>query len=259
MSAARLHGEAISGAAKLTTFDIRASHMKPVAICRYAPHEGPGYFATYLSDRSIPWRLVRLDEGEALPGAASLSGLAMMGGPMSVNDELPWIEPMLALVRQSLSDGLPVIGHCLGGQLLAKALGGRVTRNPVKEIGWSRVNVLDTPVSAEWGPAQRFTGFHWHGETFALPDPAVRIWSSEHCANQAFVVGDSIGMQCHVEMTQELVSTWCETGAGEIEESVGPAVQSAQAMQRDMAAQVETLHRVADRVYARWIEGLDRS
>src|SRR5687768_2537020 len=117
-------------------FSIALSAMKPIVICRYAPHEGPGYFATYLTQRRVPWRLVKLDERDGLPEPGEFAGLAMMGGPMSVNDDLPWMAPMLELARQSVAAGVPVIGHCLGGQLLSKALGGHVTRNAVKEIGW---------------------------------------------------------------------------------------------------------------------------
>jgi GMP synthase-like glutamine amidotransferase len=73
--------------------------MKPVVICRYAPHEGPGYFATYLAERTVPWSMVKLDEGDALPTVNNITGLAMMGGPMSVNDDLPWLGPMLTLIR----------------------------------------------------------------------------------------------------------------------------------------------------------------
>lgn len=232
--------------------------MKPVVICRFAPHEGPGYFAIYLARSRVPFRVVKLDEGEALPGIQEIAGLAMMGGPMSVNDHLPWIPPMLDLIRASVANGVPVIGHCLGGQMLAKALGGAVTRNPVKEIGWGAVEVHDDPVAARWGPAQSFLSYHWHGETFSLPAGAVRIWSSAHCANQAFVLGPHVGMQCHVEMTGELIESWCETGAGEIERAVSrsPAVQTPQQMRENVAEKLEALHAVADRVYTRWIEGL---
>ena len=235
--------------------------MKSVIVCRYAPTEGPGYFASYLTAHRIPWRTVKLDEGEVLPHLDEIAGLAMMGGPMSVNDELPWIRPMLKLVRDSVAADVPVIGHCLGGQLLARALGAGVTRNPVKEIGWGEVTVLPAPVAALWGPPRRFISYHWHGETFALPDGAVRIWSSAHCANQAFALGKHIGMQCHVEMTAEMVETWCATGAREIDESaaVSPAVQNAADMRENLAARIEALHRVADRVYDRWIEGLSCS
>jgi GMP synthase-like glutamine amidotransferase len=235
--------------------------MKPVVICRYAPTEGPGYFATYLSARNLAWRVVKLDEGEALPRVGDFSGLAMMGGPMSVNDDLEWIPPMLDLVRASVEADVPVIGHCLGGQLLSKALSGRVGRNPVKEIGWGRVDVLETAGAAQWGPAASFLSYHWHGETFSIPEGAVRIWSSAACENQAFVYRKHIGMQCHVEMTEELIETWCETGAREIERSLArsPAVQTAAEMRRDLRERVEALHRVADRVYDRWTKGLDKT
>src|SRR3989304_2410183 len=111
--------------------------MKPVAIFRHARSEGPGYFATYLERRSIPWHLVAVDQGERLPrDARRFSGLARMGGPMSVNDEaLPWIAPLLELVRDAVRKDLPVLGHCLGGQLMAKAFGGAGRASPGKEVG----------------------------------------------------------------------------------------------------------------------------
>src|SRR5262245_21298557 len=117
--------------------------MKPVAIFSHAATEGPGYFATYLDRHRVAWRLIRTDEGEAVPERMDeFAGLVFMGGPMSVNDGLPWIAPVLALIRTAVAADVPVLGHCLGGQLVAKALGGEVGRNPVKEIGWGPVEVL---------------------------------------------------------------------------------------------------------------------
>lgn len=234
--------------------------MNPVVICRYAPHEGPGYFATYLSERHIPWRVIKFDEGEKLPSVNSITGLAMMGGPMSVNDDLAWIPSMLQFVRDSVASDVPVIGHCLGGQLLAKALGGNVTRNAVKEIGWGLIDVADTRVGAQWGTPGPFTSYHWHGETFSIPCNAVRIWSSAQCENQAFVFRKHIAMQCHIEITEEMIETWCETGADEIERNQqrSPAVQNLEAMRENVSTKVAALHRVADRVYGRWMEGLKR-
>jgi GMP synthase-like glutamine amidotransferase len=233
--------------------------MKPVVICRYAPHEGPGYFATYLTRRRIAWQLVKLDRGDALPQAAKIAGLAMMGGPMSVNDDLDWISPMLKLVRASVAENVPVIGHCLGGQLLAKALGGAVTKNPVKEIGWGPVTAASTSAAREWGAAEPFLSYHWHGETFSIPDKATRIWSSAQCENQAFVTGDMhIGMQCHIEITAELIASWCETGAEEIERNLSrsPAVQTPAQMRENLEERLEALHAVADGVYDRWTKVL---
>src|SRR5687768_3370599 len=118
--------------------------MKPVAIFRHFPTEGPGYFATYLDRRAIPYRLIKIDQGEPVPSRpAAFSGLVFMGGPMSVNDDLPWINGVLKLILSGVEEDIPVLGHCLGGQLIAKALGGVVSRNPVKEIGWGEVEVVN--------------------------------------------------------------------------------------------------------------------
>jgi GMP synthase-like glutamine amidotransferase len=233
--------------------------MKPVAIFRHAPIEGPGYFSTYLTRRRFAWRLIKIDEGEAVPAdPRTLGGLVFMGGPMSVNDELPWIEPVLRLIRAAADAGIPTLGHCLGGQLLAKALGGEVTRNPVKEIGWGRVDVLEDELAREWLGTSSFNSFHWHGETFSIPPGATRIAATPYCANQAFVLDRHLGMQCHVEMTPELIRAWCRSGAREIERNLkkSPAVQPAEEIQRDLDSRLAELHRVADHIYDRWTAGL---
>ena len=125
--------------------------MKPVAIFRHSPTEGPGYCATYLDGKQIRWTQVALDLGEPVPrDPRSYSGLVFMGGPMSVNDELPWIPPVLDLIRAAVGADVPVLGHCLGGQLMSKALGGTVGRNPVKEIGWGEVTAADHPLAQHW-------------------------------------------------------------------------------------------------------------
>jgi GMP synthase-like glutamine amidotransferase len=235
--------------------------MKPVAIFRHSPTEGPGYFAEHLDARNVPWKLIAIDAGEAVPASAGeFSGLVFMGGPMSVNDDLPWIPPVLALIRDAAAAHVPVLGHCLGGQLMSKALGGVVTSNPTKEIGWGEITIEENPVAQSWfGPeVKSFLSFHWHGETFSLPPGATRIMASRHCGNQGFAIGPHLGMQCHVEMTERLIATWCEHGADEIAESPGPAVQDASVIQRDAAQHVKALHAVAGRLYDRWIEGLRR-
>jgi len=234
--------------------------MKPVAIFRHFSTEGPGYFATFLDRHSIPWRLVRVDEQETIPASiAAFSGLVFMGGPMSVNDPLPWIAHSCELIRAAVADGLPVLGHCLGGQLIAKALGGNITQAPVKEIGWGPVRVLGNPDAQAWfGNLTGFETFHWHGETFSIPPGATRILESTHCANQAYTKGKVFGMQCHVEMTEEMIRQWCRDGAAEIAASDSPAVQSPDAMRTDMRLKVATLNAVADRIYSRWVTGLAR-
>ena len=235
--------------------------MKPVAILRHARIEGPGYFAIYLDERSIPWRLIAVDAGEELPrDARAFSGLALMGGPMSVHDALPWIAPELELIRDAVRKDVPVIGHCLGGQLMAAAFGGEVRSAPGKEIGWGEVQVADNALAREWfGELQSFEAFHWHGESFSIPPGATRLLTNSLCANQAFAIGRHFGMQCHVEMTAELVQSWCEAGRDEIAASAGsPGVQTQQEMLRDLGKRLEALNAVAELIYERWCEGLSR-
>jgi GMP synthase-like glutamine amidotransferase len=235
--------------------------MKPVAIFRYTATEGPAYFATYLESRKIPHRVIRIDAGDPVPADVSaLAGVVCMGGPMSVNDDLPWIAPMLGLIRDAVARDVPVLGHCLGGQLMAKALGAPVTRNPVKEIGWGKVDVLDQPVAKQWlgDDLPSFLSFHWHGETFAVPQGATRIMASAACPNQAFVMGKHFGMQCHVEMTEELIRTWCKDWAAEVEALAGrvASVQTPAEMEQGISDKVRALNAVAARIYDRWITGL---
>lgn len=236
--------------------------MKPVAIFRHAPTEGPGYFATYLAERSIPWKLLAIDEGIRVPrDIRQFSGVALMGGPMSVNDALPWIAPVLEFVREAVRKDVPVIGHCLGGQLMSKALGGEVTRNKYKEIGWGEVAVEDNGVAREWfGSLAAFEAFHWHGDTFSIPPGGTRVLGNPHCANQAFAMGKHLGLQCHVEMDPELVAAWCaEEGAREIEAAkASPAVQPVTKIQRNLDARLAALQAVARQVYDRWAGSLAR-
>ena len=236
--------------------------MKPVAIFRASPTEGPGYFATYLERHSIAWQLVALDAGGRVPrDARKYSGLAFMGGPMSVNDDLPWIAPALELARDAVRKDVPLLGHCLGGQLISRALGGKVGAAPVKEIGWGEVRVADNEVAREWlGEVQSFLSFQWHGETFSIPPGATRVMENPHCANQGFAIGRHFGMQCHVEMTEELVLSWLSTGAEEIAASRrSPAVQEPDEIRRELAPRLAALHEVANRIYDRWSEGLSKS
>lgn len=229
--------------------------MKPVAIFRHLPIEGPGYFATFLDNNHIPWQLIKIDAGENVPrDIQEFSGLVFMGGPMSVNDDLPWINSSLALIRQAVDIDMPVLGHCLGGQLMAKALGGVINVNPFKEMGWGEVSIPENPVAASWfGDLTHFQTFHWHGETFSLPPGTTNILSSSYCENQAFAMDMHLGMQCHVEMTARMVRDWCSVAAEELAALEGPAVQSISEIERDLPRRIEDLNAIAERLYLKWI------
>jgi GMP synthase-like glutamine amidotransferase len=237
--------------------------MHPVAIFRHSPTEGPGYFAIFLEQQGIPWKLIALDEGAAVPSSVDgFSGLCFMGGPMSVNDPLPWIEPVCALIREAVAENVPVIGHCLGGQLMSKAMGGQITLNPAKEIGWSGAHGEDSAIARHW--LGNFAGnsgtvFQWHGETFSIPTGATRLLANGYCANQMFAIGPHLGMQCHVEMTPEMIATWCEQWADEASAVADlPSVQTPEAMQAEISAKLPVMRQLSEQLYSAWIKGLAR-
>ena len=165
---------------------------------------------------------------------------------------------LLGACTAAAATDVALIGHCLGAQLMSKAFGGAVKANPVREIGWGEVRVADNGVAREWlGDLQAFETFQWHGETFSIPPGATRILEGEHCANQAFALGRHLGMQCHVEMTADLVKSWIATGADEMREHrKSPAVQGADEMQQDLQPRLDRLHQVADKLYDRWSANL---
>lgn len=181
---------------------------------------------------------------------------------MSVNDPLPWIEPVCALIRDAVARDIPVIGHCLGGQLISKALGGSVSGNPVKEIGWGEALATDDDIARHWLgelAAQPATVFQWHGETFSIPPGASRLFASAYCANQMYALGPHLGMQCHVEMTPEMIATWCEQWADEaLAVADLPSAQTPAEMQAGIAAGLPAMRRLSERLYSVWIEGLRR-
>ena len=233
--------------------------MRPVAIFRFSPTEGPGHFGEWLDRHGVPWRLVALDQGEAVPhDARTFAGIGMMGGPMSANDDLAWNTPLLALLRQAVADDVPVIGHCLGGQLFARALGATVAPTAIPEIGWGEVTAADRAASAWFGGRDRFTTFQWHYDIFALPPGATRVLTNAFNPQQGYALGKHLGFQCHIEMTREMVESWTRSGAGELPaQSKGPT-QSRDDIFRDLDAQLAALSEVADDVYARWATGLVR-
>jgi GMP synthase-like glutamine amidotransferase len=237
--------------------------MKPVAIFRHSPTEGPGYFAIFLEQQGIPWRLIAIDEGQTVPTTADdYSGLCFMGGPMSVNDPLPWIDPVCALIHDAVARNIPVIGHCLGGQLISKALGGQVTKNPVKEIGWGAALAEDHAIARHWlgelaGKAG--TVFQWHGETFSIPPGATRLLANGYCANQMYVRGPHLGMQCHVEMTPEMIATWCEQWADEaLSVADQPSAQKPEQMLGELGERLPVMRQLSEQLYSVWISGLQR-
>jgi GMP synthase (glutamine-hydrolysing) len=183
-------------------------------VLQHVAHEGPGAVALAVRDSGADLSVVRLDRGEAVPvpaAVAEMAGLVVMGGPMGVHDDLAWLDDERALLRRAVATGLPVLGICLGAQQLAAALGGEVFTGPAAEVGFGEVHLTAEAVGDPvFGPAPTpLPCVHWHGDTFTLPDGAVRLARSDLYENQAFRVGRlAYGLQFHVEVTASLVAHW---------------------------------------------------
>lgn len=164
--------------------------------------EGPGLVADWARERGHTFTRTALYAGGELPALGAFDLLVIMGGPMNIQQhrDFPWLVAEKRFIAAAIEARKPVLGICLGGQLLADALGGKVFQNAEKEIGWHPVRILDrTPPFAHF--PETLTPMHWHGDTFTLPAGARRVAESEATANQAFVFGDRIvGLQFHPEI-----------------------------------------------------------
>jgi GMP synthase-like glutamine amidotransferase len=191
---------------------------------RHAPYEDLGTIRDVLASLAIDVECFDLYTGAPAPDIAAADGLIFMGGPMGVNDGLPYLDREMELIRDAAQRSQPVLGICLGAQLIAGALGGRVYRNAMPEIGWFHLRLASgastdqifSQVSAS--P----TVFQWHNDTFDLPPGATLLASTDVCPNQAFRCGGSIyGLQFHPEMTAAMIVDW-QTHAAQCGEPVAP-------------------------------------
>ena len=226
-----------------------------VLVFRHVPFEGAGLMHPILEARGVSIRYVDLYRGDSLPDVDAAAGLIFMGGPMSVNDGLPYLEREMDVARAAVSRRKPILGICLGAQLIAKALGARVHANPRKEIGWFDICLTEAGSGDAIfaGMNRRETVFHWHGETFDLPPGSVRLAYSDACENQAvrFQPG-AYGLQFHMEVTPAMIADWCtqDENCGDVRELEAPL---------DPALHADRLSELSSLIFGRWCDVLVRA
>ncbi|KAF0815087.1 hypothetical protein IGB42_00164 [Andreprevotia sp. IGB-42] len=232
--------------------------MKPVAICRHHPAQGPGYLTEFFDRNHIRWQLFAIDAGDTPPArAGDYSGVVILGSPASANDRLSWMQREMLLIRDAMRLDRPVLGHCFGGQLLAATLGARIRRNTVPHIGWGKVLVTQFDEAAAWfGPQRELELFHWHFDTFEIPRGARRVLFGRYCMNKGFALGKHLGLQSHLEVTRDSIRDWCEADGDELWQHAGPSVQTAAQIFHGIDQRIAQLHALADHVYTRWATGL---
>jgi GMP synthase (glutamine-hydrolysing) len=218
---------------------------------RHVPFEGLGLIESALEARGIPFDYCDLYRpGAALPDANGYGGLIFMGGPMSVNDEPPFLLEEMRLIERAAARGTPMLGVCLGSQMIARALGGRVYRNAEKEIGWFDIHLTEEgrrdPMLGGLAPSENV--FHWHGDTFDLPTEAVLLAYSQRTERQAYRIGPVIyGLQFHLEVTPEMIVDWSDEdeNCGDVKELSAPL---------DPWLNYARCHEIAHSAFGKWCD-----
>jgi GMP synthase-like glutamine amidotransferase len=198
---------------------------------QHVPFEDAANIHRWAAERGHLISRTCLYEGEPLPSPSSFDWLVVMGGPMNVHEHeaYPWLLNEKAFIKEAIARGTFVLGVCLGAQLAADVLGGRVTANSEKEIGWFQVALTDEAVRSPFfsGFPTGFVPLHWHGDTFSIPPGAVRLAQSEACANQAFQFEDHvIGLQFHLDYSSESIEKMIRHCGHELAD--GPFIQRAE-------------------------------
>jgi GMP synthase (glutamine-hydrolysing) len=226
--------------------------MSSVLVFRHSLFEPAGMIAEAMELRGIDWRYVDLWETSAREELLieQAQAVVILGGSMSANDPLPWLRQQERYIVRAISSGAPVLGVCLGAQLLAKCLGAPVGRMERKEIGWRPVRLTDAGCSDPLfqGLRREEVFFHWHGETFELPEGSDKLAESELCGNQAFRFGSNLyGLQFHPEVTPEIISSWLRQDAscGALRETDEPV---------DPHAHEQRARELADQIFGRWCD-----
>jgi GMP synthase-like glutamine amidotransferase len=198
-----------------------------VLIVKHIAIEGPGLIENCLSHEKIPYQILSLESNLHLPKLDNLTHIVILGGPMNVyeEDRYPFLKNEDLFVKEAIQRGKVVLGICLGAQLIAKALGAKVFKAPVKEIGWYDVSLTETgssdPIFSNL--PDTFPVFQWHEDTFEIPHAAKLIATSASVHNQAFHYGENTyGLQFHLEVTQEMILEWMKTYEEEFKGSQPP-------------------------------------
>lgn len=231
--------------------------VKPVLILQHQTPERPAYLATWLNRQGIQYETRNAGTGELFPSSiAPYSALAVMGGSMSSNDPLLSNRQAEILILQAVLNNIPTIGHCLGGQLMTRALGGTIGLSPQPEIGWQPITYENNELVKHWfGPNPTPTVIQWHYEAFTIPTGATRLAGSQACPNQAWSFGPHLAMQFHIEMDAEKARWWAndeDPGWAEARAQYD-TVQDSEGILLGLEPWLAHHQRTADHVYSAWL------
>ncbi len=227
--------------------------MSDILVLTHVDYCPAAYLGEFLDARGESWREVRCDLGELdTVDLDQPKAVAVMGGGMSVNDPLPWIAQEIQALQHFIARDIPLIGHCLGGQLLARALGAPVRHMGYNEAGWQPMRRLAVSPWLQHLPDE-FPIYQWHNDSFAIPAGATHLLSSPWCANQGFSWGDKLlALQGHPEMTEQLIEEWFRD-AGHLLDETQPSQERREQTRANLPVKVAAMNRLAEGLYTHWL------
>lgn len=228
--------------------------MKPVRVFSHATSEPPGHIITLLDRLEYPYEMVCLEDGRHVPMELdNISALVFMGGPGNVNEPPDWMKQEMTLIQHAIEKEIPVLGICLGAQLMSKALGGKIWQADSVEVGWHDVQLLsaakDSPCFVDL--PENFTVFQWHAHVFSAPSGAVALATSECTECQAYSYGKSLALQFHLEMTEKIITELTDKFSSDL---VGESdcVQNRDEILNNIKANCEQTFAIADILLTPW-------
>ena len=231
--------------------------MKPVLILEHQLPENSAYLSTYLQNHNIPYVIFNTDVNQVFPSSIEpYSALAIMGGSMSANDHIYTSRQAEILILQAIQCDIPVIGHCLGGQLISKALGGTVSKSCKPEIGWQPIKYSNHLLTKAWfGDDPTNMVMHWHYESFSIPDGATLLATSAACQNQAFCIDKVLAMQFHIEIDTEKTIRWANDIDPVWDQAIidYDSVQNKEEMLDGIDKYLVKHRQTADHIYGYWV------
>ncbi|MGB9628551.1 MAG: type 1 glutamine amidotransferase [Thermodesulfobacteriota bacterium] len=231
--------------------------MRKVLIIKHIEVEGPGLIEPFLKKEKVPFQILNLETEPNLPKLNDLTHIIMLGGPMNVyeEDQYPFLREEDRFIKEAIQRGKSVLGICLGAQLIAKALGAKVFKAPVKEIGWYDVSLTkigsDDPLFFKF--PKTFPVFQWHGDTFEIPKGAKLIVTSSSVPYQAFRYGEKVyGLQFHLEVTGEMITQWMDTYEEDFERSQPPLLLKLKTM-KESELKIEPYKKRGERFFKNFL------
>jgi len=232
--------------------------MKAIFIFTHAACEPPGYLAQLLDRMAYPYRQLCLSKGMPMPDSLdNCAALVFMGGAGDVNQPTDWMLQEMDLIRQADQQGIPILGICLGAQLMSLALGGEVWQSEQMEVGWHQVELLPAAQSHPWvgDLDKQFSAFHWHAHVFS-PPPGAQSLARSHCTEcQGFIQNRHLAIQFHLEMTEEIILELLQKYASDLDGD-SDCVQQLNDIKQDLSDKCAEAFRVADVLITRWFKAL---